>query len=76
MIAAYALTVSVVVNGSVTPNVISFSWPVGSGALAISSSRWFCQKQSASADAEDRDADDQPCAQLVEVLDEAHLILE
>src|SRR5436309_11813330 len=36
-------------NGSVTPKVSSLSWSEGSGPLAMSSSRWFCQKQSASA---------------------------
>src|SRR5581483_1817832 len=35
-------------NGSVTPKVIGFS-PCGSGRLAMSSSRWFCQKQSPQA---------------------------
>src|SRR3984885_12047284 len=49
--APYALTVKVVVNGSVTPKVISFLWPLGSGLPAISSSRWFCQKASARATA-------------------------
>src|SRR5882757_6407368 len=49
--APYALTVKVVVNGSVTPKVISFSCPLGKGLWAISSSSWFCQKQSARATA-------------------------
>ena len=49
MIAAYAETVRVVVNGSVIPKVISLVWPAGNGPAASSSSRWFCQKQSARA---------------------------
>ena len=40
---------TVVVKGSVTPKVSSCSWSDGSGPEAISSSRWFCQKQSARA---------------------------
>src|SRR3954471_8568799 len=40
-------------NGSATPNVIGFrGWPLmsaGSGLLAISSSRWLCQKHSPQA---------------------------
>ena len=48
MIAAYAETVRVVVNGSATPKVIG-SLPSGRGALAICSSALFCQKQTASA---------------------------
>src|SRR3954463_11990860 len=39
---------TVVVNGSATPSVIGALSP-GSGALAISSSRLFCQKQTAKA---------------------------
>src|SRR5258707_1685200 len=39
----------VVVKGSVTPKVSSCLWLPGSGPEAISSSRWFCQKQRASA---------------------------
>ena len=67
---------SVVVKGSVTPKVISFLWSSGSGPEAISSSRWFCQKQSARATPKTTQADDR-CrrAQLVEVLDEGELIL-
>ena len=38
------MTVSVVVNGSATPKVIGVRSP-GSGSLAMSSSRLFCQKQ-------------------------------
>src|SRR6185295_3707299 len=48
MIAPYVLTRTVVVNGSVTPKVSSWSWSDGSGPAASSSSRWFCQKQRAS----------------------------
>src|SRR5215208_3402717 len=43
-------TFNVLMNGSATPNVIGLiEWPwrsLGSGLFAISSSRWFCQKQS------------------------------
>src|SRR3954449_7654982 len=43
-------TFNVLMNGSATPNVIGLiGWPLralGSGLFAISSSRWFCQKQS------------------------------
>src|SRR4051812_33833688 len=46
--AAYAATVSVVVNGSVGLSVIGV-WPLGSGSLMMSSSRWFCQKHRISA---------------------------
>src|SRR6266550_2003117 len=35
-------------NGSVTPNVMG-STPDGSGLLAMSRSRWFCQKHSPQA---------------------------
>jgi len=42
--------VTVVVNGSATPNVIGVRLP-GSGALAISSSLPFCQTQSVKATA-------------------------
>ena len=42
--AAYAAIVTVVVNGSATPKVIGVRLP-GSGALAMSSRRLFCQKQ-------------------------------
>src|SRR5690349_21632492 len=41
--------VSVVVKGSVTPKVISRSWPEGSGPFASWSSRSLCQKQRAKA---------------------------
>ena len=49
---------------------------LGSGALAISSSRWFCQKQSPQATTEHGRRDDDPVAQLVEMLDKGQLVLE
>ena len=61
-------------NGSVTPKVISCLCPLGSGFWAISSSRWFCQKRERQGDGEDDQADDEPVAELVEVLDEAELV--
>ena len=56
-------------NGSVGLSVIGFG-AFGSGSLMILSSRWFCQKQSRSADHEREHRDHDPRAQLVEVLDE------
>ena len=65
----------VVVNGSLIPKVISWLWLDGSGTLASSSSRWFCQKQRASATPKTAIETTTPKAQLVQVLDEAQLIL-
>ena len=62
-------------NGSVTPKVISFLWSPGSGPPAISSSRWFCQKQSARATPKTTRQTTMPGAQLVEVLDEGEPVL-
>ena len=69
------MIVTVVVNGSATPKVIGVRSP-GSGALAMSSSRLFCQKQSAEGDRERDDRDDDARAKLVEVLDEREPVLE
>ena len=74
-IAAYTAIVTVVVNGSATPKVIGVRLP-GSGALAISSSMSFCQKQSAKATRKRRDRDEDPRAKLVQVLDERDPVLE
>ena len=62
-------------NGSVTPKVIGTRSP-GSGSLAMSSSRSFCQKHSPQATTSTASRDDDPVAQLVEVLDERHLLVE
>jgi hypothetical protein len=62
------------VNGSVIPKVISLSCAAGSGPPASSRSRWFCQKQSAKATPR-TESETTMRAQLVEVLDETHLIL-
>src|SRR5262245_48508900 len=48
MIPAYIESLKVVRNGSAGLRVIGFL-PAGSGPLTISSSRWFCQKQRATA---------------------------
>ena len=61
-------------NGSVTPKVISFLCPLGSGLPAISSSRWFCQKASARATAKITRQTTDAGGELVEVLDQAQLI--
>ena len=64
-----------VVNGSATPKVIGVLSP-GSGALAMSSSRLFCQKQSAEGDAVRDDRDDYARTKLVEMFDERKPVLE
>ena len=62
-------------NGSVGLKVSGSRSP-GSGSLAISSSSWFCQKQKPTASDEDDRRDDDPRAQLVEVLDQRHALVE
>ena len=64
----------VVVNASVGPRVIG-SFPSGRGAFMISSTRWFCHVVSAQATTERRQADDQPAAQLIEVIDDRELVV-
>ena len=75
MIAAYAETVRVVVNGSVTPKVISLVWPFGQRPGGEFQQQVVLPEAQRQGDAEDREGDDDAGTQLIEVLDEAHLIL-
>ena len=72
--AAYSETVNVDMNASETPKVAG-TISGGSGALTMSRMTLFCQKQSAADHNEGDEQDDQPRAQLVEVLDQAELLL-
>ena len=77
--AKYAAFISVVVNASAGPSVMgSICFPVessvGSEALTISRTRSFCRCQRPGDD-ERHDADDQPAAQLVEMVDDREPVL-
>ena len=66
---------SVVVKGSVTPKVSSSSWSLGSGAGGDLEQQVVLPEAERQGDAEDDDADDDPGAQLVEVLDQGEAVL-
>ena len=62
---------SVVVNGSVTPKVISFLWPAGQRTAGDFEQQVVLPEAERQGDAEDDQADDDAGAELVEMLDEA-----
>ena len=62
-------------NGSVGLKVSGSRSP-GSGSFAILSSSWFCQKQKTTVATRMTAGGDDPRAQLVEVLDQRHAVVE